>query len=131
MAGRVAFDTTFLIDLQRERSRGMPDGPAHRFLAADPDLELHLSATALGGFAEGFADADDPGSPRRACNTRSPLLRRMPQSSVGCPVWRLSHTDDVAPGPVPCQGPPYSPYFTHTVFTFVNSRIPRGDNSRP
>ena len=60
MAGRVAFDTTFLIDLQKERSRGEPDGPAHRFLGADPDLELHLSATALGEFAEGFDDSDDP-----------------------------------------------------------------------
>lgn len=60
MAGRVAFDTTFLIDLQRERSRGEQDGPARRFLASDPDLELHLSATALGEFAEGFADPDDP-----------------------------------------------------------------------
>jgi predicted nucleic acid-binding protein len=60
VAGRVAFDTTFLIDLQRERSRGEPDGPAHRFLRVDPDLELHLSATALGEFAEGFDDSDDP-----------------------------------------------------------------------
>jgi len=60
MAGRVAFDTTFLIDLQRERTRREADGPAHRFLAADPDLELHLSATALGEFAEGFSDQDDP-----------------------------------------------------------------------
>lgn len=60
MAGCVAFDTAFLIDLQRERARGEADGPAHRFLAADPDRELHLSATALGEFAEGFADADDP-----------------------------------------------------------------------
>jgi predicted nucleic acid-binding protein len=60
VAGRVAFDTTFLIDLQRERSRGEPDGPAHRLLRADPDLELHLSATALGEFAESFDDSDDP-----------------------------------------------------------------------
>lgn len=60
MAGRVAFDTTFLIDLQRERSRGDDGGPAHRFLSADADLELHLSATALGEFAEGFEDRDDP-----------------------------------------------------------------------
>lgn len=59
MAGRVALDTTFLIDLQRERTRGETDGPAHRFLARDPDLELHLSTTALGEFAEGFEDPDD------------------------------------------------------------------------
>jgi tRNA(fMet)-specific endonuclease VapC len=60
VAGRVAFDTTFLIDLQRERRHGDPNGPAHQFLAADADLELHLSATALGEFAEGFDDRDDP-----------------------------------------------------------------------
>lgn len=59
MAGRVALDTTFLIDLQRERRKGARDGPAHRFLEGDPDLELMLSATALGEFAEGFRDADD------------------------------------------------------------------------
>ena len=60
MAGKVAFDTTFLIDLQRERSHGEVAGPAHRFLAAAPDLELYLSPTALGEFAEGFSDPEDP-----------------------------------------------------------------------
>lgn len=66
MADRVAFDTTFLIDLQRERSdarrqrgHGAEAGPAHRFLAVDPDRELYLSPTALGEFAEGFADPED------------------------------------------------------------------------
>lgn len=60
MAARVAFDTTFLIDFQRERRLGNFDGPAHRFLSAEPDMELHLPATALGEFAEGFEDPDDP-----------------------------------------------------------------------
>lgn len=60
MAGLVALDTSFLIDLQRERARGRSDGPAHRFLADDPERELHLSATALGEFSEGFEDPDDP-----------------------------------------------------------------------
>ena len=60
MADRVAFDTTFLIDLQRERRRNDVRGPAHRFLAASPDRELCLSATALGEFAEGFSDPEDP-----------------------------------------------------------------------
>ncbi len=60
MAGRVAFDTTFLIDFQRERTREETDGPAHAFLAADPDVELLLPATALGEFAEGFAGVEDP-----------------------------------------------------------------------
>ena len=76
MAERVTFDTTFLIDLQRERSAWHRDrtreggaaqrershadvpGPAHRFLAAAPDRELYLSSTALGEFAEGFADPE-------------------------------------------------------------------------
>jgi len=60
VAGRVAFDTTFLIDFQRERTRGETDGPAHAFLASDPDVELLLPATALGEFAEGFGDVEDP-----------------------------------------------------------------------
>lgn len=60
MAGLVALDTTFLIDLQRERTRGLREGPAHRFLAEDPERELHLSITALGEFSEGFEDPDDP-----------------------------------------------------------------------
>ena len=60
MARKLTFDTTFLIDLQRERSHGAVSGPAHRFLAAAPDLELFLSPTALGEFAEGFSDPEDP-----------------------------------------------------------------------
>lgn len=60
MAGLVAIDTTFLIDLQRERAEGQNDGPAHRFLLDDPSRELHLSTTALGEFSEGFADPDHP-----------------------------------------------------------------------
>lgn len=60
MAGLVAVDTTFLIDLQRERAQGHADGPAHRFLAEDSDRELHLSTTALGEFSEGFDDPDHP-----------------------------------------------------------------------
>ena len=60
MARKLAFDTTFLIDLQRERSRGGASGSAHRFLAAAPDLELFLSPAALGEFAEGFSDPEDP-----------------------------------------------------------------------
>ena len=59
MAGRLSVDTTFLIDLQRERlSDG--EGPAHALLAADPTVELFLSSIALGEFAEGFADSDHP-----------------------------------------------------------------------
>lgn len=59
MAGRLSVDTTFLIDLQRERAAGR-NGPAHALLARDPDVELFLSAVALGEFAEAFEDADHP-----------------------------------------------------------------------
>ena len=60
MAGRLALDTTVLIDLQRERRSGRPDRPAHRLLRADRDAELFLPVTALGEFAEGFEDPDAP-----------------------------------------------------------------------
>ena len=52
MAARVALDTTFLIDLQRERRQSGADGPARRFLAAAPDPELYISSIILGEFAE-------------------------------------------------------------------------------
>jgi tRNA(fMet)-specific endonuclease VapC len=59
VAQRVSFDTSFLIDFQRERLAGGA-GPAHRFLAAHPAIQLCLPAVALGEFAEGFADAAHP-----------------------------------------------------------------------
>lgn len=60
MALRLSLDTTFLIDLQRERSRREPDGPAHRFLRRSADAELSLSAVALAEFAEGFVSVEHP-----------------------------------------------------------------------
>jgi tRNA(fMet)-specific endonuclease VapC len=60
MALRLSVDTTFLIDLQRERSAGHDGGAAHRFLERSPDAELFLSTIALGEFAEGFEQADHP-----------------------------------------------------------------------
>lgn len=59
MALRLSVDTTFLIDLQRERSAG-DDGAAHQFLKRSPDAELFLSTIALGEFAEGFDQAEHP-----------------------------------------------------------------------
>ena len=59
MAGRLSVDTTFLIDLQRERAAGA-EGPAHALLAEDPDVELFLPSVALGEFTEGFDDPDHP-----------------------------------------------------------------------
>lgn len=60
MARRLAIDTSFLIDIQRERLSGRTDGEAHRFLRGDPGAELLLPVTALGEFAEGFDDANHP-----------------------------------------------------------------------
>ncbi|MBV8179230.1 MAG: type II toxin-antitoxin system VapC family toxin [Mycobacterium sp.] len=60
MALRLSVDTTFLIDLHRERSAGDDDGAAHRLLKRSPDAELFLSAIALGEFAEGFDQAEHP-----------------------------------------------------------------------
>lgn len=60
MARRLSLDTTFLIDLQRERLKEEPEGPAHGLLRQSPDAELYLSVAALGEFAEGFASAEHP-----------------------------------------------------------------------
>jgi predicted nucleic acid-binding protein len=60
MAEALIFDTTFLIDFQRERLRGEADGRAHRFLAVHADAAMALPVVALGEFAEGFADPNDP-----------------------------------------------------------------------
>lgn len=59
MAGRLSVDTTFLIDLQRERTLDA-QGPAHALLAQDPEVELFLPSVALGESAEGFEDSDHP-----------------------------------------------------------------------
>jgi predicted nucleic acid-binding protein len=60
VAGRVALDTSFLIDLQRERLRDFTDGAAQAFLRSEPGVELLLPATTLGEFAEGFDQSDHP-----------------------------------------------------------------------
>lgn len=60
MALRLSIDTTFLVDLQRERSAGDADGPAHQLLKRSPEAELFLSTIALGEFAEGFGHAENP-----------------------------------------------------------------------
>lgn len=60
MAEALIFDTTFLIDLQRERLSRQQSGPAHRFLLGRGDATMQLPTIALGEFAEGFADFADP-----------------------------------------------------------------------
>ena len=52
------FDTTFLIDFQRERK--VARGGAHSFLEAHADAIAYLPITAYGEFAEGFANRTDP-----------------------------------------------------------------------
>jgi predicted nucleic acid-binding protein len=47
------FDTTFLIDLEREIKRNRP-GPAQLFLTQNPNAPLHISVISAGEFAEGF-----------------------------------------------------------------------------
>jgi predicted nucleic acid-binding protein len=58
VARQLSVDTTLLIDLQRERRRLGEEGPAHRFLASEPDSTLFISPVVLGEFAEGFADPE-------------------------------------------------------------------------
>lgn len=50
------FDTTFLIDYEREIARNRP-GRAQAFLAANPNAPLFVSIVSVGEFAEGFAAA--------------------------------------------------------------------------
>lgn len=52
------FDTTFLIDFQRERKSGT--GKAHTFLRVCAESLAFLPVTAYGEFAEGFESLGDP-----------------------------------------------------------------------
>jgi tRNA(fMet)-specific endonuclease VapC len=58
MAERMSFDTTFLIDIQRE-IRGGRKGRAHSFLERHAETVMFVSAVALGEFAEGFNKTND------------------------------------------------------------------------
>jgi tRNA(fMet)-specific endonuclease VapC len=59
MVERLSFDTTFLIDLQKEK-RGGAGGRAHEFLREHSGAAGSISAIALGEFIEGFPDPADP-----------------------------------------------------------------------
>jgi len=52
------FDTTFLIDYQRERSRS--PGKAHKFLQEHATDTAFLPVMAYGEWAEGFTDRTEP-----------------------------------------------------------------------
>jgi len=56
----VHLDTSFLIDLQRERERRQP-GPCHRFLEQHAGLPMRISAVTAMEYLEGFPDSDLPG----------------------------------------------------------------------
>lgn len=51
MVDAVLLETTFLVDLERERRRR--EGPAHALLASLPDTLLHISPTVAGELAAG------------------------------------------------------------------------------
>jgi tRNA(fMet)-specific endonuclease VapC len=53
MGDGLILETTFLIDLERERRRG-ERGPAHLFLAASPEARLWLAVPTLGEVAAGL-----------------------------------------------------------------------------
>ena len=53
------FDTTFLIDFQRERNASV-QGPAHEFLLQNKDACAFLPAIVYGEFGEGFENLSDP-----------------------------------------------------------------------
>jgi len=55
----LSFDTTFLIDFQRERKIG-ETGRAHRFLECHREMGAYLSIIAYGEYAEGFENPGDP-----------------------------------------------------------------------
>jgi predicted nucleic acid-binding protein len=59
VARALSVDTSFLVDLQRERLRG-ERGPAHQALDRVADAALYCSVIVLGEYAQGFADPDDP-----------------------------------------------------------------------
>lgn len=53
------FDTTFLIDFQRERNARQP-GPAHEFLRENEEACALLPVIAFGEFGAGFESLSDP-----------------------------------------------------------------------
>ena len=57
MVERLSFDTSFLIDIQKEMNMGRK-GRAHNFLSQHSAAMMLVSAVALGEFAEGFNAAN-------------------------------------------------------------------------
>ncbi|NWG12113.1 MAG: type II toxin-antitoxin system VapC family toxin [Acidobacteria bacterium] len=59
MEERLSFDTTFLIDIQKEL-KAPHKGRAHRFLEQHAKAIMLISAVAVGEYAQGFAAPEDP-----------------------------------------------------------------------
>ncbi len=59
MARTLSVDTSFLIELERERRQGLT-GAAHRFLEREPETGLCLSTIALGDLVEAYGDVGHP-----------------------------------------------------------------------
>jgi predicted nucleic acid-binding protein len=59
VARTLSVDSSFLIDLERERRRGQ-GGVAHRFLEREPDMGLCLAAPVLGELADAYGDGGHP-----------------------------------------------------------------------
>jgi len=55
----LSFDTTFLIDIQKELKAGRK-GRAHRFLERHSERSCSSAAVTVGEFAQGFASPGDP-----------------------------------------------------------------------
>ena len=60
MADALILETTFLVDLERERRRRSP-GRAHRLLAGHADARLYITHTVAGELAAGKSLADRQG----------------------------------------------------------------------
>jgi tRNA(fMet)-specific endonuclease VapC len=57
VGGELILETTFLVDLEREASRGV-SGPAHRFLEAHREARLCVTLTTAGEIAAGMGPED-------------------------------------------------------------------------
>ena len=57
--GGLVFDTSFLIDFQKERKKG-DLGAAHTFLQRNHDAVAYMPVTVYGEYAEAFAQLTDP-----------------------------------------------------------------------
>lgn len=89
--GKVAVDTTFLIDWQKEA--GGNAGPVSRFLRAHAEDRFFMSVTVLGEFAAGFADLGQAHY-RKVCSS----IKLLPTDEETALFYRSSFRDLKAKG---------------------------------